>query len=377
MPEAVEHRTLQSGSNPAPGGKVDPTEPVLTSALKERSDARMSRLAGNFIANAPKVQKVVGDNSQNSTTEKKDTTPESSKDKTGVNQPVAPDKVQQPSEAPKKVEEPPKPTEKKAEETPPKETPPAKPKKLSYDELEEARRGHQARADRAEAELAKATEANKTWETERADLLRNKELVDQFTKDPVAFISQRAPELAKRLSVAGDPVKMIESEVGAYHAQLEQAFKKELGEDWRYSEAEGLKPGTPSFKFKLAIESKLGEVRQQVSGYIDSQRRNAELAREREASDRKRLTEEFGFTEEHFKKADQVLQKEGITYYSLVKLALVDEIIKSQIGKVVPPPEAPKDIAETRGANAELDREPAPKLSEAGKRMASRLPIRR
>ena len=360
-------------SNAGDTGKQTP-EPVMTPTIKEASDKRMGMLAKSFMVNAPGTTGIVPDMSSNSRPEPQSKDATQPKKDAGADQ--QPTEVKpKPTETPK-ADDKAKPTEKKDEPVQPaKETPPAK-KKLTFDELEEERRKHQARADKAEAELAKITPEKTAWEAERTELLKSKELVDQFTKDPVTFMQQRFPELTQKIAVAGDPVKMIEAEVGAYHAQLEKAFKTELGEDWRYSEAESLRPGTPSFRFRLAIQSKTDESRNKVSDYINSQRRNQEEIKRREVDDKKQLAEEYGFTEDHFKKADEILRKEGITYRNLVRLALIDDIIQQKLDKVVPAPAAPKDIADTRGASSEQDREEKPTLSKDGKRMASRLPIR-
>ena len=283
-------------------GKVPPDVPPATQDILERSNKHMSMLAKNFINDAERNPSTAGrPDKEIPKAPSQSSAPKRAEDKVGADQPKAPEKEVKPDEQPK-------PPEKKAE-IPPKKEQPAK--KLTADDLEKERRAQQARADKAETDLAKERESATAWQTERAELLKYKEQVDQFTADPTKFVTERLPELGKKLAVAGDPVKMIESEVSEYYTQLEKAFKKDLGEDWRYSEAESMKPGTPSFRFRLAITSKTDEARQKASEYVGGQKRQLEEAQRRITSDKDELKKEYGFTDEHFKKADTILQKEG------------------------------------------------------------------
>jgi hypothetical protein len=349
-------------------GKVQPGDPVATTEVTQRSDKRMAILAKSYTLDAERYKSDAGKPEK----EIPKPTPQSPEPKVpevkaGEIQPKAPEPV--------KPKEEPKLPEKKAEEPPKKEQPAKKP---TLESLESERKAHQARADKAEAELAKERESATTWQTERAELLKSKELVDQFNSDPVKFVNERLPELGKKLAVAGDPIKMIESEVGEFYTELEKKFKTDLGEDWRYSEAESMKPGTPSFRFRLAITARTQEAQQKASEYVGAQKRQMEEAQRRTILDKAELKAEYGFTDEHFKRADEILQKEGISYKNLVRLALIDEIIKQKISALPPVHEPSPDLTQTRGASSEsLESEKKPELSKEGKRMASRLAFSR
>jgi len=349
-------------------GKVPPDVPAATPEIKERSDKRMAMLSKNFINDATRYQSADGKPEK----EIPVPIPQSSAPKLPEDKPSA-DSVKPPVPV-VKSEEQPKPPEKKVEVVP--KVVPVK--KLSADDLEKERRTQQARADTAEGNLKKLQDDLTAWQTERAELIKSKELVDQFNADPVKFVNERLPELGKKLVVAGDPVKMIEAEVGEYYTELEKAFKKDLGEDWRYSEAESMKPGTPSFRFRLAITARTDEARQKASEYIGGQKRQMEEAQRRTALDKEELKNEYGFTEEHFKKANDILQKEGISFKNLVRLALIDEIIQQKLSALPPVHEPSPDLTQTRGASSETPGdETRPKMSKEGRMMASRLAFSR
>jgi len=347
-------------------GKVPPDVPPATPEITQRSNDRMAKLAKSYTLDAERYKSDAGrPEKEIPKTPSQSSEPKKAEDKVGADQPKAPEKEVKPEETPKGTETKPK--------EPPKKEPPAK--KLSVDDLEKERRTQQARADKAETDLKKFQEDSTAWQTERAELLKYKEQVDQFTADPTKFVTERLPELGKKLAVAGDPVKMIESEVSEYYTQLEKAFKKDLGEDWRYSEAESMRPGTPSFRFRLAITSKTDEARQKATEYVGGQKRQLEEAQRRITLDKDELKKEYGFTDEHFKKADTILQKEGITYKNLVRLALMDEIIQQKIASLPPVHEPSPDVSQTRGASSETPGDDnKPKLSKEGRMMLRRLP---
>ena len=83
---------------------------------------------------------------------------------------------------------------------------------------------HQSRADKAEAEVQRLMKEAESYK-------ESKQLVDDFTKDPVSFVKNRLPDLAQQLVNSGDPVKMIESETSKYAKDLITEFKKNYGED--------------------------------------------------------------------------------------------------------------------------------------------------
>jgi hypothetical protein len=355
-----------SDQNVDGAGKVPAGDPVKTTDITERSDKRMDMLSKMYIHDAERYKSDAGKPEKGNSS----VTPQSSEPKKSAE--VKPGADQVVTLAPVvKSEEAPKPPEKKVEESPKKE--PAK--KLNADDLEKERRAQQARADKAEADLKKVQDDSTAWQTERTELLKSKELVDQFNSDPVKFVNERLPELGKKLAVAGDPVKMIELEVEQYHADLLAKFKKDLGEDWQPSVSESMRPGTPSYRFQLAINARQNEAMQKASEYVTSQRRMQEDAQRRINLDKEELKTEYGFTDEQFKEADAVLQKEGITYKNLVKLALLDKIIQQKIAALPPVNEPSPDIAKTRGASSEQPGDDErPKLSKEGRRMLSRLP---
>ncbi len=359
-------------------GKVTPDVPVATPEIKERSDKRMAMLSKSFINDAQRQQSTSG----KPESEIQKQTPQSSVPKPPVTQTgavqleVAGKPKVDGQEPPKKPEEVKPPTEKK--EVKPPEEKPAVQKKLTIDDVEKERKAQQSRADKLDADYRKLQEESKAWQTERVALLEKAELVDKFNSNPVQFINERLPELGKQLAGAGDPIKMIENEVDKYHSELLTQFKKQLGEDWEPTPTELTKPGTPSFRFQLAINAKIDEVRQRSSEYITSQRRREEEIVRQNNLDKEALITEYGFTEEDFKEANEILKKEGITYKNLIKLALMDKIIQQKISALPPVIEASHDVAHTRGASSEqITAEEKPKLSKQGQMMASRLAFSR
>ena len=373
------HNEVQVLPNVEGVGKVPPEVPAATPEITQRSNERMAKLAKSYTLDAERYKSDAGKpEKENSSTTSQSSTPKLPEVKSGADQIKTPDKLtvgsmNQLTEI--KPEEKPKPTEKKVEE-PQKEVKPAK--KLSVDDLEKERREWQSKANTAETNLKKLQEDSTAWQTERAELLKSKELVDQFNSDPVKFVNERLPELGKKLAIAGDPVKMIESEVGEYYTELEKAFKKDLGEDWRYSEAESMKPGTPSFRFRLAITARTDEARQKASEYIGGQRRQREEAQRRTALEKEELMKEYGFTDVDFKEANDILQKEGISFKNLIRLALIDKIIAQKLSALPPVHEPSPDVTQTRGASSETPGdEQRPTLSKEGRMMASRLAFSR
>ena len=108
---------------------------------------------------------------------------------------------------------------------------------------------------------------------------------------------------------------------------------------------------------------------------MTSPERQLEEAQRRITLDKDELKKEYGFTDEHFKKADTILQKEGITYKNLVRLALMDEIIQQKIASLPPVHEPSPDVSQTRGASSETPGDDnKPKLSKEGRMMLRRLP---
>jgi hypothetical protein len=203
---------------------------------------------------------------------------------------------------------------------------------------------HQARADKAEARIRDLEKEIETYK-------ESKNLVDEFTKDPVSFVRQHLPSLADDLAAYNDPMKMIENGVSKYASELLQNFKKTYGEDWRYSDTEAITPGTPSFRFRVAIDAKTNELRQQYADYVNKQKAEIENAKKSIEMDRDRLKKDYNLSDDMLAEAEKRLKTEGLSYYNLVRMALFPEILDAKLKAVVPPPDIPSDRAEGVGGS--------------------------
>jgi len=331
--------------------------PVVTPDLKERSDKRMS----NFLKSVERKETGVANSSKSS-------------------QPTgAPASGAAPvATPPAKPAEPvvPVATEpaKKPDEVADKGKQPAEPKPATVNWEEEAKR-HQSRADKL-AEQYKEYEGKKAIpDTEYAELVQAKERVDAFVADPTGFILKYTPQLAKQLQSAGDPIKMIEAEVSEFTDELNKQFKTQFGEDWRFSEAEALQPGNPSFRYKLAIEEKIADSRDKQRRYVEQQRDNLQKASQTKMSDIAKLKQEFGFTDEDIKQAETNLENIQTNYYNMYRLALIDKIIEKKLSLLPNAPRPAPDLSQSPAS-----REPAaPKpveLNADTKRVLSRMGVR-
>ena len=354
-------------------GKSNPSDPVKTEDVEQRSDNRMAMLSRSFIEHAPSNQGRLGSESANSGKSDQSKGNESSTPKEEstltANSPKESDKNQKPDEVIPQTE--------KNANTPQKEQQPDESiEKMSKSEFKANWAKHQARADKEAQEKKALLEEKAAWEKERTDLLQHKQTVEEFSKDPVAFINSRMPELGKQIASSGDPVKIIESEVETYMTDLTAKFKKEYGEDWQYSDSESIKPGSASFRYKIALQDKIDQSRQNVAGMVSKRRQSAEDAQRKILKERDELKSELGFTDEDFKTADAFFQKEGVSYKNLVKLALIDKIISMKIDQVIHPSTASPDITQTRGGSSEESGEQKQKISDRGRQVMARLPIR-
>lgn len=346
MPDLIPVSTLN--------GKESPIPPVTPDA-KKMSDERMSRLATH-------ARRFAGAVVPNSEEEKERARREKAGEGGDNNSSASPAK-----EDPK----PPAPTGKEGEGEPPKKddkaNPPAKePEKTPAGSTnwEELSKGHQSRADKAEQRLA-------DLEKELNELKPYKEQVTAFTSDPMTFITKNLPNLAKQLASAGDPIKMVETEMVDFQKELDKQFFQTFGEDWRFDQTEAMRPGTPSFRYKLALDDRLTDIRTRYRNFADESKRKAELAERAVQEDKQRLEKDFGLTAEDFAAADRYVSEKNITYYDLVKAILIDKIIQQKISVIAPPPPISRDI--TSGPKGGDHTTPTKvKVSEEGMRLIAR-----
>ncbi|MEM3020502.1 MAG: hypothetical protein QW194_04225 [Candidatus Micrarchaeaceae archaeon] len=239
---------------------------------------------------------------------------------------------------------------------------------------EERAKQHQSRADKLYEQLKqkeKELEGKRIInEEEYAKLVDAYNKVEAFTKDPISFMHTYLPDIAAQLSNVGDPIKLVEQEVLKFRKQLDEAFKKEFGDNWRYNPAEADDPSSPHFRYRLAVADKVDEVRSKYRRTVEEYNEKLRAIERQKQEDIKRLKNEYGFTDEDIERANQRLANTQISYYDLVRLALLDDIVKLKLN-VHSPITVPKDITTVRS-----DVEPAPKktkLSDDAKLIISRL----
>lgn len=333
--------------------------PVVTPELKSRSDQRMS----GFLKSVQR--RTTG-------------TANSDSPATPVGAPVS-GAAATPATPPQKPAEPVKPTSpepvKKADEPVKPVQAPAEPTKPTVNWEEESKR-HQSRADKLQDQLKEFEGKKAIPDTEYTELKQAKERVDAFIADPTGFMLKYAPQLAQQLAQAGDPIKAIEGKVSQFTKQLEQQYKTQYGEDWRFSETEALQPGTPSFRYKLAIEENVAEARDEQRRYVSSQRDILANAEKTKAADKARLKEEFGFDDNDFQEAEKNLEKFQTNYYNLYRLGLLDRIIQKKLEMLPGAPRPSPDLSQSPTAQ-----EPAPPkpvdLQKGTKQVLSRLGVSR
>lgn len=362
----------------AQGGGKQSNEPVLTGDVKSRSDKKMASLMGGIAKSAPRYQTKFASEKgiplPNSVAERV----ASGGDKGGGAAPEPPKNGSETSQPPVESQQAATDDKQKdgTQETPKPEQQSQK-KDGSVDWEQESKK-HQSRADKIQKEFEDYRKQNEPeFKKLKEDNQRLEGLVSQFQQDPVTFINKYLPGLGEQLAAARDPIQMIEYQVGKFKESLDSEFKKQYGEDWRYQESEALKPGTPSFRYRLAIESKISEIRDGEARKVQSARQRFEDAEAQKARDIARLKEEFNLTDEDIQEGQKFLDSEKITPYNLLKLALFDKILKKQLDSIVPPPAPPKDITETRGSVEVAQQKPDNQLSPEGMRVLGRIGTRR
>ena len=203
----------------------------------------------------------------------------------------------------------------------------------------------------------------------------NKELIDSFRKDPVGFINQNLPELGTQLQQAGDPVKMIGDEVTKFKKELDTAFKKQFGEEWKFNESESVSPDSPSFRYKLAIDIKTKEAIDKQRNYIGQAQTKIEQNRQRMITDKSELAKEFGFTDDDFKKAEEFINTNQVSYKNLVKMAMIDKIIELKVSSIVLPLKPGKDITDAGGNQSSTADDKGAKISKEGMSVLNRIGV--
>lgn len=222
--------------------------------------------------------------------------------------------------------------------------------KAKIDYEAEARK-HQSRADQAEQKLKdiEATIAQK--DKEISELQQAKKLVDGFTKDPVGFLKEYAPEMYNQFLSAGSPSELASKHMAKFKSSLDEQFKKQYGQDWSYSESEALNPDSPSFRYKLAYDEELNAFRNSYRDYIEKQREKIQNANKAIEKDKESLRAEFGFTDEDFKKVDEFAANNEITYGLVARMALFDKILSSKLAGLVPQAPLPPDLSNASGGS--------------------------
>lgn len=320
--------------------------PSVTPDVKSRSDATFQKLFGQLNRSMPKEAKEP--------TERKE-----AKELKEAKEQV---KAQEQAKEAKPAQEP----EPDMEPGTNGEVPEDIAKRVAY--FEERAKSFQSKYDK----LVESIKGKKPIDEEEYNqLVSAKQKVDEFVKDPVSFVLNNFPELGKQLASAGDPVKMIETEVADYRDKLLAEFRKNYGQDWEFNALEAETPGTPSFRFRLAILEKMDEARGRYREQVEQARRSMQEIERNKAEDIKRLKSEFGITDEDIKKAEEILSNTKISYYNLVKLALLDDIIQKKLSSMPLPPNPAPDLTVIPQSTPKAAK--PEKLSDGTKLVISRL----
>lgn len=270
--------------------------------------------------------------------------------------------------------------EPKSETTPKKEvkenkSPEPKPTQHKADTKEwwqDESKKHQSRADIAESELTKLK--SEQLEPVIAERDRYKALVERFEKAPLDVIQDYLPQIQEQLALnSGDNLTFVEQNVAKAKKHIDSEFAKSYGEDWRYNEFESMTPGTPSFKYKEAMETARMSARGAFSDYVQKQRQAVDAQREQVVKDKVRLKEEFGLSDDDFKTIEDFASKNSWSYYLTAKVALFDKLMNQAIEKAraLSPQRPPATISRT--SETTHTHTAQPDITPQGKLMASRL----
>ena len=331
------------------GGKEKPVPPLD------------DKTAGNSNHRMGQILRVVQRRSgiEPNSTEKQDTGSDNGNGKAPITKEEAAPKETSPEKIERKADssEPPK------EKVPKEETP-------DYWKGESSK--HQSRADKAEARAKEIEDEREQLKQEREQLSIYKKQVESFTSDPVNYITQNLPHLAQELVSAGDPLAMVERDVSKVKKELDAQFAKSFGDDWQFNESEALRPGTPSFRYKLAVEDMIEQSRNKYRSYVETKRQEQETQKQAIQTDKAKLAKEFNLTEEDFASVDDWLSKNKVSFYNIAKAVLIDKIIEKRLSTVVSTTVTPPDVSTTgKGANDQKGNKP--KISEGGRAVLSRL----
>lgn len=248
---------------------------------------------------------------------------------------------------------------------------------LEYWKEESAK--HQSRADKAESENKKfLTEKEAEIASLKAEVEKYKPLVERFEANPMEVIQNYLPQIQEQLSLQnGNQLGFIEQQVANVKAQLDSEFTKQFGKNWRYSDYESLTPGTPSFKYKLALDTARENARTKFSGYVAQQKKAVEQQQLQIQEDKKKLVQEYGFTDEDFKAVEEFSEKNNLSYYFVAKIALFDKLLQQAVEKagVLSPKKAPQEIHREPSASGDIKHNT--QLSSGGKKILGTLGIPR
>lgn len=339
------------------------TPPPSAAEVKPFSDARMARFASQIQRRAGVVP---------NSTEKEQAAKDKAAEAAGESNTNGADANQHTSSQQQQDDQKPKdngtpaPGDKKPEPKPvkPEDT-------VDYWKAESAK--HQSRADKFDLQLKSEFEPKlKTLTDENEGLKKYQKMVEEFTNDPVSYLGKNLPHLAQQLAASSDPVKMVEVQVSEFQKELDKAFAKQLGEDWKFNEVEALRPGTPSFRYRLAIDDKISEIRTQYRNSIEERNRRVKEAEQMVLSDKRKIKEEFGFSDDDLAEVDRAVTSD-ISYYNVAKAILIDKILAKRLASVETSSRLPPDVANAaRGADNAREPEKQ-KLSDGGRMVLARL----
>lgn len=330
-----------------PAGEAVEDAPKLNKDMREMSNQRMGDLLSKLVGTEKKEEnfnkekdqnKVGGETPSEGAAPKVETSTEPQTPSGDTNQ-----------------------TEPKKPEPPAKKEDSPKPTKVNY---EEEYKKHQSRAD-------KLYQEKQALEEQVGKLKEYEQVINAFQQDPVRFINEYVPDVAQQLKMHGDPVSFIESKAKEFRKELDSKFKEAYGDDWKFSESEALEPGTPSFRYKIALDDMIGNTREQYRNQVTQERTRIENRQKELQSDRERLKADFGFTDEDLQQVDEFTKNNKLSYYLIGQVALMDKIIQQKLSAIDPPPPPPPDITDA-GGKSEGSGDEMKKLSKEAKSIVSR-----
>jgi predicted RNase H-like nuclease (RuvC/YqgF family) len=242
---------------------------------------------------------------------------------------------------------------------------------------EKEAKSHQSRADREYEQKRKIEQELTTFKTENEQLKTQLQdlstAIDEFKKNPQEFIARNFPDVAKSFNLSSDPIGAIEKGVIDYRKELDKTFKSQYGEDWQFSETKALEPGTPSFRYRLAVEDKIAQLRRGYEQEVQKREQSIKNRQERITKEKQNLMSKYEFTDEDFKVVDDYMSKNELSYELVAKAVLMDKILERRMSSVPPVNPTTPELTTTGGSSA--GEEDKKKFSKGAREVLGRIGV--